>query len=664
MPTPNPGESRADFVDRCIPIVIDEGTAEDGAQAAAICHSMFDQKALIRRPGGAVKAISRTEDQLVVENHIILFGGRDLEGEYFDPEVDPESDYTRSVGRLPIDFEHGFKNDGPQGPGPHDVLGYTDWSTARRTDLGWLVQSILDRRNKYVRAFEPLIDAGMMGSSSQAVAELVEKSADGGITRWPLMRNALAVTPIEPRMLGPNTIQAIKSLCELSPDFARAAGPVVETARETVDSNPAAGKSGACTVQFTPEEKNTMGELITTPAAEPQADPIEDRFKALDTRLTALGGQVEKLLDYLESSPAAAKAGIVAPGGGPLAKDNKSFGDFLIAVRFGDLARLKSVYKTGVDSKAFAAKDISGTQGSTAGVLVPEQYTADLLKIDPMTSPALSMIQTIPVGGDHGTWPALDNYITPTAGSGQTAAAAGITVGNLAAGQEFPESTPGFKQLKWLISKVGGTVDVENEVMDDSPFAIEALLRALFRIAVQAKNERNVFRGLGVGEPLGILNSPCAIPIDPDADNTFAYSDALEMLSRFKPVSGRAAWFIHQSIWPDIGVFESSAGGGVWQSNYQGPMGNGLLGYPIYSSEHLPQANSSGCVLLADMFAYIMWQRSVLAVAYSEHAKFEFDMGVWRFSQRNDGKPWLQNVITLADPGGSYTISPFIYLND
>lgn len=43
MPTPKDDESEDDFVDRCIPMVIDEGTAKDGKQAAAICHSMYKQ---------------------------------------------------------------------------------------------------------------------------------------------------------------------------------------------------------------------------------------------------------------------------------------------------------------------------------------------------------------------------------------------------------------------------------------------------------------------------------------------------------------------------------------------------------------------------------------------------------------------------------------------
>jgi len=41
MPKPQANETESEFVARCIPIVIADGTAKDGAQAAAICHSMF-----------------------------------------------------------------------------------------------------------------------------------------------------------------------------------------------------------------------------------------------------------------------------------------------------------------------------------------------------------------------------------------------------------------------------------------------------------------------------------------------------------------------------------------------------------------------------------------------------------------------------------------------
>lgn len=43
MPTPNAGESRDDFVSRCIPIVMDDGTADSNDQAVAVCNSMWEE---------------------------------------------------------------------------------------------------------------------------------------------------------------------------------------------------------------------------------------------------------------------------------------------------------------------------------------------------------------------------------------------------------------------------------------------------------------------------------------------------------------------------------------------------------------------------------------------------------------------------------------------
>jgi len=43
MPTPRDDESREDFRARCVPIVLDEGTAKDQDQAVATCNSMYDE---------------------------------------------------------------------------------------------------------------------------------------------------------------------------------------------------------------------------------------------------------------------------------------------------------------------------------------------------------------------------------------------------------------------------------------------------------------------------------------------------------------------------------------------------------------------------------------------------------------------------------------------
>jgi hypothetical protein len=44
MPDPKPGESQEDFLDRCIPMVMDDETAETNDQAVAICMDMFQSE--------------------------------------------------------------------------------------------------------------------------------------------------------------------------------------------------------------------------------------------------------------------------------------------------------------------------------------------------------------------------------------------------------------------------------------------------------------------------------------------------------------------------------------------------------------------------------------------------------------------------------------------
>jgi hypothetical protein len=43
MPTPNKGEHETDFISRCIGVVLNDGTAMDSSQAAAICHSKWSE---------------------------------------------------------------------------------------------------------------------------------------------------------------------------------------------------------------------------------------------------------------------------------------------------------------------------------------------------------------------------------------------------------------------------------------------------------------------------------------------------------------------------------------------------------------------------------------------------------------------------------------------
>jgi phage head maturation protease len=85
MPTPHEGESREDFVSRCIPIVLDDETAQDQDQAVAICNSMW-REAVKEQDKMTDKMERKTfssfvtkadEDQGIIETVFAVFGNID-----------------------------------------------------------------------------------------------------------------------------------------------------------------------------------------------------------------------------------------------------------------------------------------------------------------------------------------------------------------------------------------------------------------------------------------------------------------------------------------------------------------------------------------------------------------------------------------------------------
>jgi len=56
----------------------------------------------------------------------------------------------------------------------------------------------------------------------------------------------------------------------------------------------------------------------------------------------------------------------------------------------------------------------------------------------------------------------------------------------------------------------------------------------------------------------------------------------------------------------------------------------------------------------------VIGDRMMLEVAASEHVNFLKNQMTWRFVERIDGRPWLDNPITLQD--GSTKVSPFVVL--
>ena len=69
-------------------------------------------------------------------------------------------------------------------------------------------------------------------------------------------------------------------------------------------------------------------------------------------------------------------------------------------------------------------------------------------------------------------------------------------------------------------------------------------------------------------------------------------------------------------------------------------------------------------MILIDPKAYLLFERKGMTIDFSRHFAFTADQGTWRFTRRLDGQPWVPEAVTLADPQGGFTVSPYVKHND
>lgn len=111
MPQPKPSESHDEFISRCVPYVLEEGTAENQEQAVAICESYWDESM------SKFVEINKTEEEKqIVWGVVYPPGVLDSQGDAMTKEEIEKMAYNfMKEGRLDkIDIGHNFKESGCQ----------------------------------------------------------------------------------------------------------------------------------------------------------------------------------------------------------------------------------------------------------------------------------------------------------------------------------------------------------------------------------------------------------------------------------------------------------------------------------------------------------------------------------------------------------------------
>jgi len=592
-----------------------------------------------------LKILADTDESVTIGGYGVVFDTTDLEGETFTRTTD----YMLDLVPKKLSFiDHGLgaivQRDGKsiELSGIDDPVGYV--LNVTPDDKGLYMELLFSKANEYWDIVEGILSSGKAGLSTGTIGHL-SKRAGKTITRWPIVETSLTMTPAEPRTIG---LERLKSIVTLNPDLKGILLP--EMAQDTIEQE----TPTVVFINTSPtEEIQTMSEDtqdVTGLVTQSEFGELTGQVKALDTGINAI-------LEKLNNSGKLKDAGYVAPDSETDRPQTKSFGDWLIAVKNKNTRRLNSVYHTKVQTE--------GT-GSAGGFMVPDEFLPQLLQVMGSASIIRSRASVFPVSSSQGAVPALDQATVTTQGSGESAFVGGVVATWTTENGSITETDFVLKQLQWTINKMAGYTQATSELRADSAIAIETLITTLFGKAVAEMEDYAFLRGTGAGQPLGILDAAngALINVTTATNNQFALADAMGMLSRFQSAGGSPVWIIHPGLIPDFDLYFQAGTAGVDFIQPREGMPQNLLGYPVLISQHSPQDDNSGDAVLVDLSAYAIFDHSGLSIDFSEHVGFLNDRDTWRFTKRLDGRPWVINTIELADPTGSYTVSPFVSHND
>lgn len=316
------------------------------------------------------------------------------------------------------------------------------------------------------------------------------------------------------------------------------------------------------------------------------------------------------------------------------------------------LGRWDSVAKTNM----ITADDSQG------GYLVPPEFLNTLYKNSLEAAVAWPRTRQFPMQTNRITLPAVvDN-------SHETTTYGGITLYRPGEDEIKTNSKPTFRQIELTAHKLIGMVHVSDELLEDSPMTVATIITELFADSLAWQRDRDVLRGTGVNQPLGVLNAGCLVaqaiePLQP-AD-TVVIENVVNMWSRLFPPSQRnAVWLCNNTVLPQLylmGLAVGTGGSAVFMppgAASASPYAS-LMGRPLIPTEKLPTVGDQGDLLLADFSAYATADKGGIKSDSSMHLYFNYDRTAFRFVFRGDGQPLWNAPLT---PNAGETLSPFVVL--
>lgn len=345
----------------------------------------------------------------------------------------------------------------------------------------------------------------------------------------------------------------------------------------------------------------------------------------------------------------------------------KSYSHFLHEVRQAPNKNtptefMRKAYESDVVRKA--ATGMGELVGSDGGFLVPPTFASNifervyneqnlLAKTDQYTSSSNTMV-----------FP-RNNESSRATGS----RFGGVRAYWLQEGSTGTASAPTFGQLRLQLNKLMCLARVTQELITDTSTSLESYLTRVFALEIGFAANNALYRGTGAGQPLGIINAPCAVSVSKESGQaaaTIVSANIAKMWARRFALgpTGSYVWLINQDVLPQLylmtlgigtaGVTTFMPPGGLSGAPY-----STLMGAPIMEIEFASTLGTVGDIALVDLSQIVSISQGMQSMT-SLHVYFTTEEQAFRTSFRVDAAPWQASALTPYQ--GTNTQSPIVLL--
>lgn len=237
--------------------------------------------------------------------------------------------------------------------------------------------------------------------------------------------------------------------------------------------------------------------------------------------------------------------------------------------------------------------------------------------------------------------------------------------------KSLAKSKPALGERELTLKKLIGSCFVSNELEDDYG-AFGSFMELAFGQAIRFIEDDAFINGTGVGQPLGILNANCTIPVPRQGVGDVDWLDIARMARRLLSDSwNRAVWLLNPDVLDNLFTATAPVANQATVLNMNERI---LWGAPFIVTEKCQSLGTQGDIILADFGAghyliadkemEIMGSRHVDGpfwhLQQEYHQGFVTDETFWRVVLRVDGQPLMSQAITPYK--GANSLSPFVVL--